>query len=105
MKEIKNYTDKELKEKIMQDLEDEFKTLYKRLLKKDYLVRDNLLELMTIYNMGIYSYSIAKILEMNEDKTIIQVPLFERYIIGRKFVVQYNDKKQRYELKSTFCEF
>ncbi|EAH6262257.1 hypothetical protein FT848_08060 [Campylobacter lari] len=106
MKEIKNYTDKELKEKIMQDLEDEFKTLYKRLLKeKDYLARDNILELMTIYNMGIYSYSIAKILEMNEDKTIIQVPLFERYIIGRKFVVQYNDKKQRYELKSTFCEF
>ncbi|HEC1748832.1 TPA: hypothetical protein R1707_001568, partial [Campylobacter lari] len=47
MKEIKNYTDKELKEKIMQDLEDEFKTLYKRLLKeKDYLVRDNILELM-----------------------------------------------------------
>ncbi|EGK8127677.1 hypothetical protein IY972_06560 [Campylobacter volucris] len=106
MKEIKNYTDKKLKEKIMQDLEDEFKTLYKRLLKeKDYLVRDNILELMAIYNMGIYSYSIAKILEMNEDKTIIQVPLFERYIIGRKFVVQYNDKKQRYELKSTFCEF
>ncbi|EMC9372228.1 hypothetical protein VOH66_000015 [Campylobacter lari] len=106
MKEIKNYTDEELKEKIMQDLEDEFKTLYKRLLKeKDYLARDNILELMTIYNMGIYSYSIAKILEINEDKTIIQVPLFERYIIGRKFVVQYNDKKQRYELKSTFCEF
>ncbi|EAI8624603.1 hypothetical protein LZB68_01195 [Campylobacter lari] len=106
MKEIKNYTDEELKEKIMQDLEYEFKTLYKRLLKeKDYLARDNILELMTIYNMGIYSYSIAKILEMTEDKTIIQVPLFERYIIGRKFVVQYNDKKQRYELKSTFCEF
>ncbi|EPH6131206.1 hypothetical protein CAMP5118_06605 [Campylobacter sp. LMG 7929] len=106
MKEIKNYTDEELKEKIMQDLEDEFKILYKRLLKeKDYLARDNILELMTIYNMGIYSYSIAKILEINEDKTIIQVPLFERYIIGRKFVVQYNDKKQKYELKSTFCEF
>ncbi|WP_257398759.1 hypothetical protein [Campylobacter lari] len=106
MKEIKNYTDEELKEKIMQDLEYEFKTLYKRLLKeKDYLARDNILELMSIYNMGIYSYSIAKILEINEDKTIIQVPLFERYIIGRKFVVQYNDKKQRYELKSTFCEF
>ncbi|EAK0441943.1 hypothetical protein IO418_000570 [Campylobacter lari] len=96
MKEIKNYTDEELKEKIMQDLEDEFKILYKRLLKeKDYLVRDNILELMTI----------AKILETNEEKTIIQVPLFERYIIGRKFVVQYNSKKQRYELKSTFCEF
>lgn len=103
---MKNYSDKELKEKIMQDLEDEFKSLYKKLLKeKDYLARDNILELMTIYNMGINSYSIAKRLEMNEDKTIIQVPLFERYIIGRKFVVQYNDKKQKYELKSTFCEF
>ncbi len=55
--------------------------------------------------MSINSYFIAKILEINEDKTIIQVPLFERYIIGRKFVIQYNDKKQRYELKSTFCEF
>lgn len=29
MKDIKNYTDKELKEKIMQDLEDEFRILYK----------------------------------------------------------------------------
>ena len=106
MKEIKNYTNKELKEKIMQDLEDEFKILYKKLLKEKYYpARDNILELMTIYNMGIYSYSIAKILDTNEDKTIIQVPLFERYIIGRKFVVQYNDKKHRYELKSTFCAF
>ncbi|ELW4939931.1 TPA: hypothetical protein RXO05_000742, partial [Campylobacter coli] len=56
-------------------------------------------------NMGINSYSIAKNLEMNEDKSLIQVPLFERYIIGRKFVVKYNNEKQRYELKSTFCEF
>lgn len=31
MKDIKNYTDKELKEKIMQDLEDEFRILYKKL--------------------------------------------------------------------------
>ncbi|EIE6737544.1 hypothetical protein LDW05_000944, partial [Campylobacter coli] len=46
MKDIKNYTDKELKEKIMQDLEDEFRILYKKLLKeKDYLARDNILEL------------------------------------------------------------
>ncbi|EJY3530867.1 hypothetical protein OGB37_001458 [Campylobacter coli] len=106
MKDIKNYTDKELKEKIMQDLEDEFRILYKKLLKeKDYLARDNILELMTIYNMGINSYSIAKNLEMNEDKSLIQVPLFERYIIGRKFVVKHNNEKQRYELKSTFCEF
>ncbi|ELX9016730.1 hypothetical protein SLI12_001513 [Campylobacter coli] len=102
MKDIKNYTDKELKEKIMQDLEDEFRILYKKLLKeKDYLARDNILELMTSIN----SYSIAKNLEMNEDKSLIQVPLFERYIIGRKFVVKYNNEKQRYELKSTFCEF
>ncbi|BEK43488.1 hypothetical protein K1X34_04765 [Campylobacter jejuni] len=106
MKDIKNYTDKELKEKIIQDLESEFRILYKKLLKeKDYLARDNILELMTIYNMGINSYSIAKRFEMNEDKSLIQVPLFERYIIGRKFAVKYNDEKQRYELKSTFCEF
>ncbi|EPN3623447.1 hypothetical protein ACTXUE_001858, partial [Campylobacter jejuni] len=85
MKDIKNYTDKELKEKIIQDLESEFRILYKKLLKeKDYLARDNILELMTIYNMGINSYSIAKRFEMNEDKSLIQVPLFERYIIGRK---------------------
>ncbi|EKH5095931.1 hypothetical protein O5F82_001860, partial [Campylobacter coli] len=61
---MQNYSDKELKEKIMQDLEDEFRILYKKLLKeKDYLARDNILELMTIYNMGINSYSIAKNLE------------------------------------------
>ena len=81
-------------------------SILEQLLKeKDYLARDNILELMTIYNMGINSYSIAKRFEMNEDKSLIQVPLFERYIIGRKFVVKYNDEKQRYELKSTFCEF
>ncbi|EAI7347883.1 hypothetical protein CLC35_03300 [Campylobacter jejuni] len=95
-----------LKEKIIQDLESEFKALYKKLLKeKDYLARDNILELMTLYNLGIHSYLIANRLETNEDETIIQVPLFERYLTGRKFVVKYNDKKQKYELKSTFCEF
>ncbi|WP_291951443.1 hypothetical protein [Campylobacter sp.] len=40
-KRRKNERDKKLKEKIMQDLEDEFKILHKRLSKKDYLVRDN----------------------------------------------------------------
>ncbi|KAJ9750056.1 hypothetical protein QR373_00650, partial [Campylobacter jejuni] len=71
MKDIKNYTDKELKEKIIQDLESEFRILYKKLLKEnDYLARDNILELMTIYNMGINSYSIAKRFEMNEDKSL-----------------------------------
>ncbi|EAI2796409.1 hypothetical protein EPW14_00565 [Campylobacter jejuni] len=95
-----------LKEKIIQDLENEFKALHKKLLKEnDYLTKDNILELMTLYNLGIHSYLIANELETNEDETIIQVPLFERYLTGRKFVVKYNDKKQKYELKSTFCEF
>ncbi len=38
MKDIKNYTDKELKEKIMQDLEDEFRILYKKLLKRKIIL-------------------------------------------------------------------
>ncbi|EOH9591187.1 TPA: hypothetical protein ACHDSV_001279 [Campylobacter jejuni] len=103
---MKNHNNKELKEKIIQDLENEFKALHKKLLKEnDYLAKDNILELMTLYNLGIHSYLIANELETNENETIIQVPLFERYLTGRKFVVKYNDKKQKYELKSTFCEF
>ncbi|HHO0733585.1 TPA: hypothetical protein ACRS94_001337 [Campylobacter jejuni] len=103
---MKNHNNKELKEKIIQDLENEFKALHKKLLKEnDYLAKDNILELMILYNLGIHSYLIANELETNENETIIQVPLFERYLTGRKFVVKYNDKKQKYELKSTFCEF
>ncbi len=38
MKDIKNYTDKELKEKIIQDLESEFRILYKKLLKEKIIL-------------------------------------------------------------------